>query len=593
MARWLFRWVRLLFAVAVVSVLVTGQPRADSLDLSPNLPSHQPVGTRIVWTASATAPATSKYQFSIAHETGDYVIVRDFQDVNAFSWTPLDEGVFSIRVVARAGLTRVERVAPFTIVSRTTGSRAVVTTTSHPLVALYNVPPCSEGKRVFVELAEEASFSWTRTSTKDCVADRSLSFYVAGMRPQQTYWMRHAVTEGFVTLRSQVTQFTTGSSPITMPGMEVLDPPDLETSSREAVVLHAVLDAARPTSNFPIATDLAGRLIWYYDRLAVRGTFAYVTRPVPGGSMLMLAACCNGRDHVLVEIDLAGNTIRQTPMSRINEQLRARGDEAVRALHHDAVRFPNGQTLVLGMLERSGVLPDQPMLADMVIALDANLQVAWTWNAFDHLDTSRAAVLNENCLAAYGAACAASSPFAHDWLHSNSLAYAPADGNLIISMRHQDWIVKVDYRDGMGSGDVIWRLGQDGDFTVVSQDPHPWFSHQHDASYINPTTIAVYDNGNTRCANAEGSCNSRGQVYALDEARGIATLRVNADLGVYSDRLGSAQQLSNGNFAFGSGSVEARFSDLTELGAGSGATFGLRAGIAAYRTLRLRSMYEY
>ncbi|MGH9161477.1 MAG: aryl-sulfate sulfotransferase, partial [Vicinamibacteraceae bacterium] len=157
---------------------------------------------------------------------------------------------------------------------------------------------------------------------------------------------------------------------------------------------------------------------------------------------------------------------------------------------------------------------------------------------------------------------------------------------------HQDWIVKVDYRDGAGSGAVLWRLGQDGDFTVVSPDSQPWFSHQHDATYIDPTTIAVYDNGNTRCANAQAPCNSRGQVYQLDEARRIATLRVNADLGVYSGRLGSAQRLSNGNFAFGSGAVAARFSDLTEIGAAGGVTFGLRTNITTYRTLRLRSLYE-
>ena len=37
---------------------------------------------------------------------------------------------------------------------------------------------------------------------------------------------------------------------------------------------------------------------------------------------------------------------------------------------------------------------------------------------------------------------------AKDWLHTNSIAYSPADGNLLISMRHQDWVLKLDYRDG-------------------------------------------------------------------------------------------------------------------------------------------------
>ncbi|MGH9161011.1 MAG: hypothetical protein ACRD2X_13640, partial [Vicinamibacteraceae bacterium] len=203
------RLARLLVAVALVSPIVAGQPRADSLRLSPSLSSHQPVGTTIVWTASATPQAAVTYQFSVAHETGDYVIVRDFQNVNSFSWTPLEEGAFAIRVVVRTALARIERVAPFTIVSRVASSQAVVTTTRHPLVALYSAPPCSEGQRVFVEFAERASFSWTRTSPKDCAAGKSQSFYVAGMRAERTYWMRHVVADGFVMRRSRITPFTT------------------------------------------------------------------------------------------------------------------------------------------------------------------------------------------------------------------------------------------------------------------------------------------------------------------------------------------------------------------------------------------------
>ena len=50
-----------------------------------------------------------------------------------------------------------------------------------------------------------------------------------------------------------------------------------------------------------------------------------------------------------------------------------------------------------------------------------------------------------------------------------------ADGNLLYSARHQDWLIKIDYANGAGSGRVIWRLGKDGDFTMRSDDPSPWF----------------------------------------------------------------------------------------------------------------------
>ena len=93
---------------------------------------------------------------------------------------------------------------------------------------------------------------------------------------------------------------------------------------------------------------------------------------------------------------------------------------------------------------------------------------------------------------------------------------SPADGNLILSVRHQDWVIKIDYRNGAGDGHVVWRLGQGGDFTVNSADPNPWFSHQHNAHYIDDHTLILFDNGNTRRA-SDPNAHSRGQVWTLDE----------------------------------------------------------------------------
>ncbi len=79
------------------------------------------------------------------------------------------------------------------------------------------------------------------------------------------------------------------------------------------------------------------------------------------------------------------------------------------------------------------------------------------------------------------------------------MAWSPADGNLIVSLRSQDWVIKINYANGTGDGHVIWTAGADGSFTLPSgTDPLAWFSHQHDVTYINNTTILVFDDGNTR-----------------------------------------------------------------------------------------------
>ena len=65
------------------------------------------------------------------------------------------------------------------------------------------------------------------------------------------------------------------------------------------------------------------------------------------------------------------------------------------------------------------------------------------------------------------------------------MLYSPDDGNILVSMRHQNWVVKVDYEDGKGSGAVIWRLGEGGDFTLKNGvDPTDWQYAQHYAEFL-------------------------------------------------------------------------------------------------------------
>lgn len=76
-------------------------------------------------------------------------------------------------------------------------------------------------------------------------------------------------------------------------------------------------------------------------------------------------------------------------------------------------------------------LPGHPgttnLLGDVIVDLDTNLQPVWVWDSFDHLDVNRYPV---------------NFP---DWTHTNAVIYSKDDGNILISMRHQSWVLKVDY----------------------------------------------------------------------------------------------------------------------------------------------------
>jgi hypothetical protein len=215
------------------------------------------------------------------------------------------------------------------------------------------------------------------------------------------------------------------------------------------------------------------------------------------------------------------------------------------------VRLPNGHTLTLGTTERLLTNVQGPgtvdVLGDVILDLDQNFQVTWTWNSFDFLPNSRKAVMGETCTSlSCGPVYLAS--VANDWTHFNSIFYMPKDGSLVVSARNQDWILKINYQSGTGDGSLIWKLGRQGDFAMVSSDPWPWFSHQHDVEF-DGTNYDMFDDGNTRVAWTGGG-NSRGYVLSVDETAMTATPVLLSDLGAFSQWWGSAQRLSNGNYHF-------------------------------------------
>jgi hypothetical protein len=198
---------------------------------------------------------------------------------------------------------------------------------------------------------------------------------------------------------------------------------------------------------------------------------------------------------------------------------------------------------------------------------------------------------------------------ARDWLHGNSLYYWPAPqdgspkGDLIWSSRHQDWVMRVDYQDGTGTGNIVWRMGQDGDWSMnnVNGDPWPWFSHQHEAGIESANGyLTLFDNGNTRVSQLGGGCgpsdcDSRGMVLQLDPANMQVTPVLSVDLGVYSSALGSAQLLSDNNYFFLAGFVGNTTGYAIEILPTPGTLVGTQVfnleGTVAYRAWRMANIY--
>lgn len=594
------------------------------VQLGASLASPQPLDTTVTLTANATDTdaGTIAYRFEIGAVSGSLTVVRDYSVMNTFVFTPtVHEGNYTLEVIARnntTGKTTTQTITPFRFNSLVTGANPVVSATANPLVAFFSAPSCGSGLYMRVNFVTTGGTIPNYTSFKPCAPPLSMNFIVAGMHPNSSYTMHSEIWDGTTITPGTNLTFTTGTPSITFPTITLKTPATTQTSLNERVVLIDNLT----TGFWPIAVDLLGNPLWYYvdPNSTVSPTFG---RPVAGGTILMIASGPDSwgssvtAQQVLREIDLAGNTLRETNAGRLAEQVIAMSGEQsscqtgstlclVGALHHEAMRLPNGHTIVLADEEKlftdgtQGSSPSNPVdvIGDLILDLDTNFQLAWYWDSFAHLNVNRAAVLGETCKPGAGAGCPSVflAPIANDWLHSNAVNYSASSGDLLLSMRHQDWIVKIDYANGTGSGNVLWTLGQDGDFTMYSNDPYPWFTHQHDPGYeLGGTTyISMFDNGNTRvAANPNLTENSRGYVlYVNESTMSVATVLL-ANMGVYSSALGKANILSNGDFHFDAGFITPgpnnQAIEVTDTGT---VTYNLQvAGSISYRSFRMTNLY--
>jgi arylsulfate sulfotransferase len=538
----------LLFLIAAAG---GGAPLEAAIEvvLEPNPASPAPVGTMVQWTAQVNGGSADLwYRFRVRQPEGEFRMIRDFGPSSTLEWTSLDEGVYEVEstVRDRVSLEVQTAVASIRFVSRI-GPHAGVSATVHPLVFLFSSRECEAGRaRVRFESAgRPAQF----TPYKPCASGRSLNFYLAALVPNAAYTASLVMERLSGTTAGQAVAFATGEASYDIPLPAVVQSAAAPRSGLERILLQTPLFLPS------FATDLEGNLVWLGPR-----NVSLLTRPEEGGTFFGLSESrVDPALDAVRKFDLVGMTVLETNAARVSEQLVAMGKRPITGFHHEARTISSGRIVALASVEQ--ILTDVQgpgpidVLGDMIVVLDADMQVVWSWDAFDHLDVTRRALLEQTCPEDPGCSPYYLAAEANDWTHGNSVAETP-DGALLFSVRHQDWVLKIDYQGGDGNGDVIWRLGKDGDFTYDSDDPFPWFSHQHDVAYEPGSRwrIALFDNGNTRWT-LDPQAKSRGQVLELDEPNRIARFALNADLGAFSPALGSAQRLADGNYHFDAGFV--------------------------------------
>jgi arylsulfate sulfotransferase len=453
----------------------------------------------------------------------------------------------------------------------------VVATTNNGQVASYTID-LPAGATVSAQFGTTTSYGLNTWSLPAPTGGGSTQLLVAGMMAKTLYHIQGLVSlPGGLTFTDHDNQFTTTNSLPTYYAPQVAVTTTPGYTPQPGVEF---LDQLTRSANI---FDLAGNFLWGWPGVQA-GTYVDEIQPfklLSNGHLLINespdstyqlngGSAPNGTVFQMVEVDYADTIIHQLTLATLQANLDASGyvnslgqQITLSDIHHDMTLNPvtGHWILISNTYQNFTSLPGYPkgvsVLGDVIIDVDPNndFAVDWVWNEFDHLDINRQPM---------------SFP---DWTHSNAIVYSTDDHNILVSIRHQNWVVKIDYDDGAGDGTILWHLGYQGDFTLVGGNgTQDWQYAQHGPSFTTPNTTGVFglalmDNGDDRVfpdgftcpvPKISGGCYySRAPIFTIDENAMTATVS-NGQLGpVYSFWGGNAELLQNGN-------IEADYTDVND-----------------------------
>jgi hypothetical protein len=514
------------------------------------------ISTTLITPSSVVLAPGQAFQFTIA-QTGlaqPVLLVNGTAGGSPSSGTITPGGLYTAPSTASGqpitisikGQSSSATVALFNPAGFTSGS---VVPTQNPLVAAYSIV-IPAGASSQVQFGPDLSYGLSTSLIQAPTEGGNVTVLVAGMRAGTTYHMQAVVNLiGGSQLLDVDHSFMTGSIPAGQ--LPNITAQQFGTGTPSDGIELFSLDPIGGDDNLlsAVATDLEGNVIWYYDMGP--SEWAFPVKPLPNGHMLVNASPTGTTGvNEIREIDLAGNILNRITLNAVNQALPSIASFQISSFHHDVAVLPNGHYILLGNYQETisnapGIPAGTPMLGDALIDWDPQQAAVWVWSAFDHLDLTHAP---------YGFA---------DWTHSNAIIYSPDDGNLILSMRNQNWIIKINYQNGVGDGSVLWRLGFGGDFTLPSgQAPIEWNYGQHYPTIVSPNSAGVFslmffNDGNGRLmdsnddvcgASGVGTCYSSVPIFQLDESAKTATVLWEDNLSPYfSFCCGDALLLANGD----------------------------------------------
>ena len=178
-------------------------------------------------------------------------------------------------------------------------------------------------------------------------------------------------------------------------------------------------------------------------------------------------------------------------------------------LHHDL--FPTTHGTFLGLVGGTREINNYPtsetdpnaptqtatITFSPVIEIDSDGSIINRWDPVDILDQVRIGYGSLN-----------QTPGGLDWGHANAVFHDERDDSIVISIRHQDAVVKF----SRSTGELVWILGNHDNWSAEFLPylltpvgtPFEWQYHQHAPMITDSGTIMLFDNGNFRASPFDG-----------------------------------------------------------------------------------------
>jgi len=377
------------------------------------------------------------------------------------------------------------------------------------------------------------------------------SLPVLGLKPDQLYSVQVSITDPLnVTVPLPVLEAVTGALPSDFPVIDVYysDPRRMEPG-------YILMDKFRRFGSggefYAIIVDNQGEVVWYSTSGGSNGM-----RKLPNGNLMLIDSS---------EMTLLGESIVRRVLDVRAHALFPAESGHFFGLSYNQVTVDNFPT---SEIDPNAPTESTDIYSDVIAEFLPDGTLENSWDLTQIIDPTRIG---------YDAGLPG-FPFFDlpDWSHSNAITYDPSDDSVIVSVRHQDAVIKV----SRTTGELIWILGPHDNWAPEYQrfllspvgSTFEWQYHQHAQTITPQGTILLFDNGNHRASPFDGRVPlsptqnySRAVEYLIDdvnmEVQQVWEYGVGIEWPLYSPTQGDADWMPT------TGNVLITFSD-TEFIAG-------------------------